>query len=223
MLNKKNGLSQYRLEKLMRAFVVDMTATQTAEFLGLNRNTVNRYFGLFRTRIAGHQAAQLALLRGTVEVDESYFGPARPRGFTGKLKRGRGTKKQPVFGIIERGGRVYAEVVPDANKATLQSIIRGKVALDATIVSDGWKGYDGLVDMGFDRHLRIRKKYWSPSRLSMNGVHINGIESFWSFTKRRLAKFNGVTKNFELHLKECEWRWGRDFDSLFAELKRLLV
>ncbi len=31
--------------------------------------------------------------------------------------------------------------------------------------------------------------------------HINGIESFWSFTKRRLAKFNGVTANFELHLK----------------------
>ncbi|MCB1329858.1 MAG: IS1595 family transposase, partial [Maritimibacter sp.] len=37
-------------------------------------------------------------------------------------------------------------------------------------------------------------------------VHINGIESFWSFTKRRLAKFNGTRANFELHLKECEWR-----------------
>ena len=222
-MHKKNGLSRYKVEKVMRAFAVDMTATQTAEFLGLNRNTVNRYFGLFRARIAAHQAEQRGLLGGTVEVDESYFGPSRPRGVTGKLKRGRGTKKQPVFGIIERGGRVYAEVVPDANKATLQGIIRGKVALDATIVSDGWKGYDGLVDMGFDRHLRIKKSHWSPSKLSLNGVHINGIESFWSFTKRRLAKFNGVTRNFEMHLKECEWRWGRDADSLFVELKRLLV
>ena len=43
-----------------------------------------------------------------------------------------------------------------------------------------------------------------------NGVHINGIESFWSFTKRRLAKFNGVKVNFQLHLKECEWRWKKD-------------
>jgi len=33
------------------------------------------------------------------------------------------------------------------------------------------------------------------------------MESFWSFTKRRLNKFNGTKKNFELHLKECEWRW----------------
>ena len=222
-MNKKNGLSRYKVEKIMRAFVVDMTATQAAEFLGLNRNTVNRYYSLFRGRIAVHQAGQKALLAGTVEVDESYFGPSRPRGVTGKLKRGRGTIKQPVFGIIERGGRVYAEVVPDANKTTLQRIIRGKVALDATVVSDGWKGYDGLVDMGFDRHLRIKKSHWGPSKLSLNGVHINGIESFWSFTKRRLAKFNGVTKNFELHLKECEWRWARNADSLLAELKRLLV
>ena len=51
-----------------------------------------------------------------------------------------------------------------------------------------------------DRHLRIKKA--RPKQFSDNGVHIHGIESFWSFTKRRLAKFNGVTKNFNLHLKE---------------------
>ena len=105
--------------------------------------------------------------------------------------------KQPVFGIFERGGRVYTEIVPDAKKKTLQAVIRGKVALEATVVSDGWWGYDGLVDVGFDRHLRINKAYGHPTRFSENGVHINGIESFWSFTKRRLAKFNGVTTNFD--------------------------
>ena len=51
---------------------------------------------------------------------------------------------------------------------------------------------------------------------------VNGIESFWSFTKRRLAKFNGVTKNFDLHLKECEWRWNRNPDELNRELWGLL-
>lgn len=35
-------------------------------------------------------------------------------------------------------------------------------------------------------------------------LQVNGIESFWSFTKRQLAKFNGVSVNFELHLKESE-------------------
>lgn len=220
-MNKKNGLSRYRLEKVMRAFVADLTASQAALVLGLSRTTVNRYFGLFRAAIAAHQRAQQALFVGTVEVDESYFGPTRPRGVTGKLKPGRGTLKQPVFGIFERGGRVYTEIIPDTNKPTLQRLIRGRIALDATVVSDGWRGYDGLVDVGYDRHLRIKKA--RPKTFSKNGVHINGIESFWSFTKRRLAKFNGVSKNFELHLKECEWRWAKSPDTLFIELTTLLV
>jgi hypothetical protein len=54
-------------------------------------------------------------------------------------------------------------------------------------------------------------------------VHVNGIESFWSCTKRRLARFNGVKANFELHLKECEWGWGKDRDTILAELRKLLV
>ena len=48
------------------------------------------------------------------------------------------------------------------------------------------------------------------------------LKAFWSFTKRRLAKFNGVTKNFDLHLKECEWRWNRNSDELSRELWGLL-
>lgn len=220
-MNKKNGLSRYRREKLMRAFCADLTASQAALVLGLSRTTANRYYGLFRKAIAAHQRAQKELLVGTVEVDESYFGASRPRGVPGKLRPGRGTLKQPVFGLFERGGRVFTEIVPDTNKPTLQRLIRGRVALEATIVSDGWRGYDGLVDTGYDRHLRIRKA--RPKAFSRNGIHINGIESFWSFTKRRLAKFNGVSRNFELHLKECEWRWAKEPDTLFQELKSLLV
>ncbi|MFA5421129.1 MAG: IS1595 family transposase, partial [Patescibacteria group bacterium] len=55
-----------------------------------------------------------------------------------------------------------------------------------------------------------------------HGIHINGIENFWSFTKRRLAKFNGVKKNFDLHLKESEWRYGRLNVILEKELFNIL-
>ena len=48
--------------------------------------------------------------------------------------------------------------------------------------------------------------------------HINGIEAYWSYTKRRIAKFNGVRENFELHLKECEWRWNRNHLELARKL-----
>ena len=49
-MNKKNGLSRYNREKIMRAFVADLTATQAAHFLGFNRKTVNRYYGCFARR-----------------------------------------------------------------------------------------------------------------------------------------------------------------------------
>jgi transposase len=58
--------------------------------LGLNRNTINRWYGLFRRVICRHQTAITEKLVGRVEVDESYFGAKRRRGRQGKLKRGRG-------------------------------------------------------------------------------------------------------------------------------------
>ena len=214
-----NRLSRYRQEKIMRCFCLDLTATQTAQLLGLNRKTINRYYRRFRGAIFDRQERDKAAFTGIVEVDESFFGPTRLRGHNAPRKRGRGTLKQPVFGVFERGGRVYTELIPDAKAQTLRKVIRGKVALDAVLVSDGWRGYNGLVDVGYDRHLRINKS----RHFAENGVHINGIESFWSFTKRRLAKFNGVKANFALHLKECEWRWGKDADTLFKELRQMMV
>ena len=106
----------------------------------------------------------------------------------------------------------------DCSAKTLQSIIRGKVSPESVIHSDGWRGYDGLVDVGYDKHFRINK----TKHFAEKTVHINGIEAFWSFTKRRLSKFNGVKKNFELHLKECEWRYNKPLPQLLAELKRLV-
>ena len=62
-------------------------------------------------------------LFGIVEVDESFFGARRVKG-----RRGRGAYgKTIVFGIFERQGRVYTEIVPDGSKPTLQGIIRGRV------------------------------------------------------------------------------------------------
>ena len=55
------------------------------------------------------------------EVDESYFGARRVRG-----KKGRGVGgKTIVFGILERQGKVYTEIVPAAAKKQLQAAIRG--------------------------------------------------------------------------------------------------
>ncbi|MDP8169710.1 IS1595 family transposase [Pasteurella skyensis] len=216
---KNSKLSNYKIKKIIHCFCVDIPASKTALLLGFNRNTINRWYGIFRLAIWRYQTALKDEFIGKIEVDESYFGAKRQRGFAGKLKRGRGTLKQPVFGVFERNGRVYTEIVPDCKKKTLQAVILGKVSIDSVIYSDGWRGYNGLVDVGYSRHFRVNH---SNNEFAHGHCHINGIEAFWSFTKRRLAKFNGVTKNFDLHLKECEWRWKRGVDELTKELWQLI-
>ena len=92
-----------------------------------------------------HQEAIKEQIIGNVEVDEAYFGATRQRGFHGKLKRGRGTLKQPVFGIFERDGRVYTEIVSDCKKVTLQAVIKGKSRLKASSIVMGAVVIMGLL------------------------------------------------------------------------------
>jgi transposase-like protein len=217
---KYSKISTFRLKKILKCFVVAIPASKTALLLGMNRNTINRYYQICRGVIYLHQMNETTKMFGVVEVDESYFGAKRIRGHKVKLKRGRGTLKQPVFGVFEREGRVYTEIVPDCSKSTLQTIIRGHVGIETIFMSDSWRGYSGLVDVGYDKHFRVNhgKSEFSKGQ----GIHISGIESFWSFTKRRLNKFNGVSVNFEFHLKECEWRWNRKEEQLLTDLLKLI-
>ena len=93
-----------------------------------------------------------AELNGAVERDESYSGPRRVRS-----KRGRGAGgKTSIFGLFKSGGQVYTKIVPECSKKTLQAIIRGKIDAAAMVNTEGWRGYDGLVDVGFDRQFRLR-------------------------------------------------------------------
>ena len=110
-----------------------------AQLLHLNRNTVNHLDGQFREAIYLHQLSLKRHYFGDYEVDESYFGARRQRGVRGKLKRGRGTRIQSVFGVFERQGRAYTEMVPDCRKKTLPAVILGKISIDSIIYSDGWR------------------------------------------------------------------------------------
>ncbi len=84
------------------------------------------------------------LLRGMVEVDETYVGgKPRPEAGSPKAKRGRGTKKTPVVALVERGGKVRARKIERVDGATLKAAIRNNVDRSATIMSDEWSAYLG--------------------------------------------------------------------------------
>lgn len=212
---RRSRISEAKFRELMRAFALDLTASDAAELTGLSTRRINDIYLKVRRRIAEF-CEQQSPYRGEVEVDKSYFGPRRIRG-----KRGRGAGgKTIVFGIFKRNGHVYTEIVPDAKKSTLVKAIRGQVDPQSVVHSDGWRGYDGLVDVGYAKHLRVNH---SASEFANSRSHINGIESFWSYAKRRLIKFNGVPKHtFYLHLKETEFRFNHRRCNLYQALLKIL-
>lgn len=164
-----------------------MSATQTAQIIGVNRNTVNLWYQNFRTQVLEHlETSPTKKLSGEIELDESYFGgPRKKRHTEDRRKRGRGAEnKVPVFGVLKRDGKVYTQIIKNASKQELMPIARQLVRKQSTIYTDKWKSYDGLVFDGY-KHQRINHSKQSSNR---RGTHVNGIENFWSFAKRRLAE-----------------------------------
>lgn len=195
---------------MIEHFVAGTTARTTAAIVGVNRNTAQLFFYRLRVIIAQHQDSGLSF-EGEVEADESYFGGKR------KGKRGRGAAgKIPVFGLLKRGGKVYAEIISDAKSKTLLPIIKEKVMPDSIVYTDSLSSYNAL-DVSEFRHFRINHSKLFADQKN----HINGIENFWNQAKRHLRKFNGIPKSsFHLFLKECEWRF--NFPSPKKQLDMLI-
>lgn len=199
-------------QALLGHFVAGATARAAAELVAVNRHPATLFFHKLREVIAEHLAAEVPeLLAGDVEVDESYFGGVR------KGKRGRGAAgKVPVFGLLKRGDKVHAVVIPTVQKATRIPIIRARIRPDSVVYTDSYRAHD-VLDVSEFRHVRINHKecYADGQR------HIDGIENFWNQAKRHLRRYNGIPRqHFHLYLKECEWRFNyRPASRLLAVLK----
>jgi len=92
---------------------------------------------------------------------------------------------------------------------------------ESVIHSDSWRGYAGLVDIGYKKHYRVHHGAGEFVK-SGTAVHINGIESFWGTTKTRLSKRRGIRKDlFYLHLKECEFRFNYRHEDIYLKLLKI--
>jgi transposase len=213
----RRRISRQKYTILFNSFVADIPARKAAHIASVNRKTVNRYFTFFRIVIqqSAQSEREMISLHNGIEVDESYFGPKRVRG-----KRGRGAgRKIIVFGLLKRNGKVYTNIIPNAQKEAVMPIIRRVVQSGSDIYSDGWKSYDALAVYGYN-HKKV--KHTENEFAREDGTHINGVESYWSWTKRRLAQFNGLTKQqFREYLLESEWRFNHR-GMLSSDLKKLL-
>jgi transposase-like protein len=191
-----------KLSLLVKSFGLDLSASVAAKLVGINRNTANRYYDLLRREIIKKALLERHSqgLSNGIEIDESYFGARRVRG-----KRGRGASgKIIVLGLLKRHGRVYASIIPNAQREILMPIIRSVVKSGSDIYTDSWRSYDALAIYGYN-HKKVKHE---ENEFVRDDVHVNGIESFWSWAKRRATKFNGIQKKqFPIFLLETEWRF----------------
>lgn len=88
---KYSKISDYKIKKVLKCFTNDLTAKDAAKELGLNRNTINRYYKIFRTR-----------LLASMFIDNDFGN-----------KHFLQEENFPFFNILCPNGQIYINFIPD--------------------------------------------------------------------------------------------------------------
>jgi hypothetical protein len=171
LCNAKNGISSYELHRA----------------LGVTQKTA--WFMLHRIRLAMKNKSLLKLgsQGGAVEMDETFIGGKLKNMHKSKKPKGTGHSgiavgamaKTIIVGMLERKGRVRAEVVMERSHPTLRALANKHITPGSWVVTDEWGGYKGI---NFE-HVII-----NHAVEYVNGqIHTQGIENFWALLKRSLG------------------------------------
>lgn len=198
---------------LMTSTRCGISAKQLERELGVTYKTAWRMAKEIRTKLMKQDDN---LLGGTVEADETYVGGYR-RG-TRRGRPGMDSHKAPVFGMVERKGKVLALTVPNAKGKTLLPYVVKHVIPTSTIYTDEFRAYNDLQKLGF-KHNRINHS----SKVYVSGdIHTNTIEGFWSLVKRGIdGVYHSVSSKYlQGYLNEYVWRYNHrnDKNSLFLAI-----
>lgn len=188
------------------------SAYQIARDLGMRRPTV--WSMMHRVRVAmAEDANQAALLHGIVEADETWIGGKprkrnrredRPHGGTGK--RGRGSDKPVVIGVVERRGRVVAKRAKrsDLNTKGISKFIKSFVAMEGTLlVTDEYPAYRGIGRKMMHSVINHAVQYADGM------THTNTIEGFWALVKRAWygQHHHYSRKYMDLYIAEASYKY----------------
>jgi len=194
ILNSKSGISAKELQR------------------NIGGSYKTSYYVAMRVRIG--MLIQNTKLNGMIEMDESYFGgKARKTGkHTDNIpdlasitnKRGRGTNKVSVAGMVQRKGMVKTKLIEKLTKRNLLFMLKTYAKKDNSIlITDGFRSYKEL-EKYIDR-LEINHS----KSFSRGIVHVNTIEGFWSYVKNGIkGSFKSISKKYlPLYLIEYEWKF----------------
>ncbi len=184
MLNTKTGISSKEIQRN----------------LGATYKSI--WYATMRIRCAMIDHCNIEL-ENVVEMDEAYIG-GKPRKQYSKsdnepnlskvtTKRGRGTKKTPVVGIVERGDKIVLKVIEKLTARNLMAMLKEYVNIDKSIVvTDEFKSYKSFDDIVQHYTIHHGKKQWVKGMM-----HTNTIEGFWSLVKNSIkGNYRAVSKKY---------------------------
>jgi transposase-like protein len=145
-------------------------------------------------------------LTGTVEVDETYVG-GKPRHW-GTSKRGRGTEKVPVVGMVQRGGDVRFRLMERLTSDRMIEVLRENADGSCRVITDSYRIYEplgGIFKGGHEAVNHTAREYKRPG----TDIHSNTVEGVFSLIKRGvMGTFHSVSrKHLPNYLNEFEFRW----------------
>ena len=201
-------ISRLTLRNVIQEFLLEHSTNTILSIVNISKYMLLKILTLLRMAMTQDVPE---VFEGTVEVDETYLGGQwknkrlSVKHSNTRSKRGRGTSKQAVFGILCRNGKVWAELIDGVDAKELQPRIVKQVKQGSIICSDTWRGYTGIAAKGYVHRL---VNHGTNNYSDKKGTHINGLEGFWGYPKRKLAAKGGIRKErLHLYLGEYVWRY----------------
>jgi transposase len=213
-LNNGN-LSCQQWLRLIKLFELEVPTGRMADQLGVTYNTAYKAVTTLRMAILAHSLDARLIIRSIEGLDFSK---------SGKFHLDMSSKaggRMPVFGIVERGPHVFADLIPELDG---DSIIHFKMnfhlktaSLGKIIYTDRFKQYAALLVGGSNLSAAYNIRH------ADKGLFIDSSKGFWSFSKDWFRRLKGISpRNFPLYIKELEFRYNHKSEDIFPILAEYL-
>jgi transposase-like protein len=186
-----------------------ISSIQLAKDIGVTQKTAWNMLTKIRSNLNETESLFIDKFDGEVQMDETYIG-GKSKGRIWQ-NTGRSLKQKiPVVGMWTKY-KAYAIVVPNTNGKTLKTIIYEMIKPGSIVITDGWKGYQGISN-DYDHKVVEHSK---GSYKNKEGFHTNGIEGFWSQLKRGLIGiYHSVSRKYlQFYCNEFTYRYNTRKDT----------
>ena len=211
--------SRYGLKKLSKElwclyfFSLEMTANKTSKELNINYNTVLSTYTYFREKITRYQLDKFQLLKEENDCDDKYFV-----GYFKYHRCGSSSNNIEVLGLLERKEQIFITMF-EKLPTPFEPIFFESTKTGRHRVFDTYTSTHTMLLKIFNKDFTVNHIIEFPDRVK----YINRFEGFWSFTKKQLLKYRGISKsNLYLYLKEIEFRYNNRNSNIFNLLNKII-